>query len=381
MNKMEKNYKICSRCVCDTTISHIKFDDNGVCNFCKSHDAHIDHYNKEIKSGALFEIIQNIRKEGEGKKYDCIIGVSGGTDSIYTLYLAKNEWKLRPLAVHFDNGWNKNIAVENIKKACTKLEVDLYTYVVNWEEFKNLQLAFLKASVPDVEIPTDIGIHGILYKTAKEEGLKYILGGQCFKAEGTVPIEWSFIDGTYLKDVYGKFGSKQLKTFPNITVGRIVFYTLLRRIKQIPVLNYIDYNKVDARRVLEDELGWQYYGGHHYENMYSHFAFGYYSLVKFGIDKRKISLSGPIRMGLIGRKEAMEEIKTPPIVNQEEVDYCIKKLGLTREEFEKIICTPNQSFHDYYTSYSALKFLRPSIKLAARFKFISPVVYEKFLNH
>lgn len=371
--------QLCARCLCDTTIPSIQFDEKGVCNFCKSHDVLVAYYSHPDRKKDFARLLKNIKNQGKGKRYDCIVGVSGGTDSIYTLQLAK-ELGLRPLAVHFDNGWNKDTAVENIKKACSKLEVELYTKVVNWEEFRDLQVAFLKASVPDIEVPTDIAIHGTLYGTARREGLRYILGGQNFSAEGTVPADWSYIDGTFVEDVHKKFGTRPLKTFPNIMVWEIAVDTLLFGIRQIPILNYVRYTKEDARRKLEETLDWKYYGGHHYENTYSHFAFGYYSFAKFGIDKRKISLSGPVRAGTIQREDALKELSTPPEVSPELIAYTLKKLRLTEEEFQQILVAPNKSFRDYHTSYPALQRLAPLIKFAGEMGVISPVVYEKFVK-
>lgn len=326
----------------------------------------------------LEELIGKIKTKGKGKRYDCIVGVSGGTDSTYTLYLTK-KLGLRPLAVHFDNGWNSDTAVTNIKNATSKLDVDLYTYVIDWEEFKDLQKAFLKASVPCIEVPTDVAIHGTLFRLAKEEKVKYILGGQSFMTEGTVPREWSYIDGTYIKSVHKLYGNVPLKSYNNATIYRIAYYLFVKRIKQIPFLNYVDYSKEDAKEVLEKELDWKYYGGHHYENVYSHFAFGWYSYHKFGIDKRKISLSGPVRMGKLSRKEALEQINEPPPVSQETVDYCVKKLGLTKEEFDEIMKNPNKSYLDYHTSQDILQKFKFFVKLAVKMKLITPVIYEKYI--
>lgn len=201
--------KFCKRCGFDTTISSIKFDENGMCNFCKSHDLLMEFYPRDEKvlEKRRNELVNKILNSGKKRQYDCIVGVSGGTDSIYTLYMAKKEG-LSPLAVHFDNGWNTDIAVKNIENATTKLDVDLYTYVVDWEEFKSLQKAFLKASTPDIEVPTDVAIHGALYKLASKEKIKYILGGQNFMSEGTVPREWSYIDGTFVNSINKLYGEK-----------------------------------------------------------------------------------------------------------------------------------------------------------------------------
>ncbi len=374
-------YKICSRCVCDTSIPSIRFDEHGVCNFCKSHDLLLQSYPQDdaVRKRMLDELVEKIKRKGKNNKYDCIVGISGGTDSTYTLYLAK-QLGLRPLAVHFDNGWNSDTAVTNIKNATEKLNVDLYTYVVDWEEFKDLQRAFLKASVPCIEVPTDIAIHGTLFRLAKEEKVKYILGGQSFMTEGTVPREWSYIDGTYIKSVHKLFGNVPLKSYNNATIFQIAYYLFVRGIKQTPFLNYVDYSKEKAREILEKELGWTYYGGHHYENIYSHFAFGWYSYHKFGIDKRKVSLSGPVRMGTMKREDALDALKDPPPVSQETVDYCAKKLGFSKEEFENIIKLPLKSFHDYHTSDGMLQRMKIFVKLATKLRLITPVIYEKYIG-
>ena len=369
------------RCGFDTTIPGIRFDKNGVCNFCQSHDALLQYYpqDENIRRQRLKELIEQIKHKGRRKKYDCMVGVSGGTDSTYTLYLTK-KLGLRPLAVHFDNGWDSDIAVTNIKNATTKLDVDLYTYVVDWEEFKSLQIAFLKASVPCIEVPTDVAIHGTLYKVATEEKVKYILGGQSFMTEGTVPREWSYMDGTYVKSVNNIFGELPLRTYPNATIYQLFYYTFIKRIKQIPLLNYVQYHKKEARKVVEKELGWTYYGGHHYENLYSHFAFGWYSYHKFNIDKRKISLSGPVRMGYMSREEARKELNKEPPIDKEIVSYCIKKLGLTQHEFDEIMALPPKTFHDYRTSYPVLQRFRFFVKLAIKLGLLTPVLYEKYLG-
>ena len=371
----------CLKCGFDSTIKSIKFDQNGICNFCKSHDMLLQIYprNEKILRAKRSELIEKIKDKGKNKEYDCIVGVSGGTDSIYTLYMAKKEG-LRPLAVHFDNGWNTEIAVSNIEKATSQLGVELYTYVVDWEEFKSLQKAFLKASTPDIEVPTDVAIHGCLYKIAKQEGVKYILGGQNFISEGTVPREWTYIDGTYVKTINKLFGEKNLDTYPNATIYQIFYYTFIKRIKQIPFLNYYIYNKKDAQNILKNKLDWTYYGGHHYENYYSHFAFGYYTIKKFGIDKRRVSFSGPIRSGEMTLDEANKELSIPPNIDKEIINYTIKKLGLTQSEFNDLISLPVKDFHDYKTSYPMIKRFSFILKIAVKLKLVTPVLYEKYLG-
>lgn len=373
--------KVCVRCLMDDTASSVTFDEKGVCNYCHKHDHLLQFYPQEesLRRQRFEELIARIKNSAKNKRYDCIVGISGGTDSTYTLLTAVRAG-LRPLAVFFDNGWSTEISVSNIKNAVEKLKVDLFTYVVNWEEFKALQVAFLKASVPCVEVPTDVAIMGTLYKLARQEGVKYILSGASFMTEGIVPIEWSYIDGTYVKSVSKLFSGKPLKTYPGVSLWSVFTHTFIRRIKVIPFTNYFHYTKAEARAELEKELGWRYYGGHHYENTYSHWAFGYYTFQKFGFDKRKVSLSGPLRMGTMTREEALREIQNPPPVAKEITEYCMKKLGLSEEAFQQIMQAPNKSFRDYKTSYHMIRRFKFFIKLAISLKLMTPVVYEKFFK-
>lgn len=380
IEKRHENLRVCSRCVLDTTIKSIRFNDKGECNFCESHDRLLTYYPQDakVKKQRLDELVAKIKLAGKGKDHDCILGVSGGTDSTYSLYMAV-QLGLRPLAVHFDNGWSSDIAVSNIKKACSKLKIDLHTYVVNWEEFKNIQIAFLKASVPCIEVPTDSAISGTLYRQAKQEGIKYILSGISFVTEGTVPREWSFIDGTYIKNINKTFGKVPIQSYPLLTMFDLFRYTFVDGIIHIPFLNYFDYSKQQAKDILEKELDWKYYGGHHYENIYSHFAFGWYLLQKFNIDKRKITLAAQVRMGHVTREEALKILSTPPEVKKETIEYVITKLGLKSEEFNELLTLPPKTFLDYPTSYPLLKRFSFVMKLAVKLNLVTPVAYEKFV--
>jgi N-acetyl sugar amidotransferase len=287
MHVMTNNKKICSRCVLDTTVPDIRFDDKGICNYCKMHDELEKKYPlNELGEQNFKKLIEEIKAKGKNKEYDCVVGVSGGRDSTYTLYTAVKQG-LRPLAVHFDNGWNSEIAVNNIKKATTKLNVDLHTVVADWEEFKDLQLSFLKASVPDAEIPTDYVIISVLYQMAAEINTDYILNGHSFRTEGMSPQGWTYMDGRYVKSVHRKFGKAELKSFPILSLSKLVFYAVIKRIKFIHLLEYMDYDQEQAGEVLKKELDWIYYGGHHHENIYTHFFQSYYCPQKFNIDKRK----------------------------------------------------------------------------------------------
>ncbi|EMO53306.1 N-acetyl sugar amidotransferase [Leptospira noguchii] len=373
-------YKMCSRCLCDTTIPSIRFDSNGFCNFCKSHDLLMNSYpGAEQSKKSLDLLLEKIKRDGKGKHYDCIVGISGGTDSSYTLHLAK-EFGLRPLAVHFDNGWNTDQSVKNIKALTDILDVDLETYVVDWEEFKDLQISFLKAGVPCIEAPTDVAIFGTLYRIANQENVHYILGGQSFKTEGTVPKEWSYIDGTYVNTIRRTFGKSKLKNYPGLSLPALFYYMFVKRIHIIPFLNYVDYSKFEAKSLLKEVYKWSDYGGHHYENLYSKFAFGYYQFHKFGIDKRKISLSGQVRSGFLSKEDALSQIQQEPDVKEDTVDYCIQKLGLTKSEFLEYYNKVNKTYKDYFTSEDILKYFKIPVRLLVFLKLVNPVLYEKYFK-
>lgn len=373
-------YQVCTKCVSDTSIPSIRFDPNGVCNFCHSHMILEQSYPEDGRREVMLaELAKTIITRGKNRRYDCIVGVSGGTDSSYTLLKAK-ELGLRPLAVHFDNGWDSEQAVMNIRRLTDYVGVDLYTYVVEWEEFKDLQRAFLRASVPCIEAPTDVAIHSVLFKMASAEKVRFILGGQSFKTEGTVPREWSYLDGTYIKSVHRKYGTVPLKSYPNLTLADIFNYTFIKGIRQIPFLNFFDYRKQDAKKTLNETFGWEDYGGHHYENVYSRFAFGWFQFKKFGIDKRIVSLSGPVRSGHISREDALLALKSPPPVEDEILDYCLNKLDLSRSDWQEIMNSTPKTYRDYFTSAQILKQFRWPMKIAVKMNFFTPVLYEKYFE-
>lgn len=370
--------QVCNRCVLDTTVPEIVFNSDGVCQYCSIYDEMDKKYpiNKQ-----LFNLyINKIKKDGKNKKYDCIVGVSGGTDSSYTLYLAKQN-NLRPLAVHFDCGWNSKVAVENIKKLCKKLDVDLFTYVVNWEEFKELQKSFLFASTPDADIPTDIGILGTLFRTAKKERIKYILNGHSFRTEGIAPIGWTYYDGYYLKKIQKKFGKKKLKTFPNFTIYDFVKYNFIKKIKVIQILNYIEYSKKNAKELLKKEFDWKDSGGHHHECVYTHFFQSYYLPEKFNIDKRKTEFSAKILSKQITRKEALLYINNNTYPKDLEViKYTKNKLEISEADFNNIMKNKVKSFMDYPSYVSLFKTFKFFIKLMYKLKLIPDIVYLKYKN-
>ena len=377
---MSAKYKICDKCVCDTTIPGIIFDKNGICNFCKIHEKMEKQYPlNETGEEKLKLILDKIKNKGKNKDYDCIVGVSGGTDSSYLLYTAV-KLGLKPLAVHYDNGWNSSLAVTNIKTLTEKLGVDLYTYVNDWEEFKDLQLSFLKASTSDAEIPTDVGIHGCLLRTASKMQIKYVLNGHSFRNESMMPIGWTYMDGKYIKSIQKLFGNKKLRTFPNVTILDYFFYSIMKRIEVIPILNYVIYDKTEAIKIMEKELGWVYSGGHHHESYYTHFFQSYLLPTKFNIDKRIPELSGFIRTGQISREESLEILKNTYPYEPELINYTISKLGITKDSFERILKAPVKTFQDYPTYYNLIKIFRFPIWVAAKIGIIPYVLYQKFFT-
>lgn len=373
------NYQICNRCICDTTIPGITFDEKGECMYCKIHDQMETEFAPGKESERkLKKIVSEIKAAGKGKKYDCIVGVSGGRDSTYLLYTTV-KLGLRPLAVHFDNGWNSSIAVTNIKRSLERYNIDLETYVVDWDEFKDLQKSFLMASVSDAEIPTDVGIFGTVHRIAAKEGIKYIMNGHSFRTEGVMPIGWTYMDGRYIKALQKRFGTKKLKTFPNFSLFDLFYYTFIKKIKTIPLLNYVDYIHSRVQKLLSKEMGWTYYGGHHHESYYTNFFQSYLLPKKFNIDKRKIEYSALIRSGQKKRQEALREITEVPYPYEEElVNYTIGKLGFTKKEFQEIFKAPVKSFKDYPTYYRTVKTFMGPLKLAARYGLVPKLLIQKF---
>lgn len=364
---MNTIYKICSKCLMDTSDPDIFFDSVGVCNHClrytdivKSRVFEGDEAEEKLKN-----LISNIKKDGEGKEYDCLIGVSGGVDSTYVAYLLK-QYGLRPLAVHFDNGWNSELAVSNIEKTLSKLGIDLYTYVIDWPEFKDLQLSFLKASTPDGEIPTDHAIDSFLWQQASKRGIKYVVSGMNFKSEAMSVPAWAYghSDWKYIKSIHKKYGSKKLSKYPHYTFFDLFYYNIIKGIRIVSVLNYMEYNKDEAIKILEKELGWVYYGGKHYESIYTRFYQSYILPKKFNIDKRRGHLSDLINSGQISRSEGEKLFAKevcPLELMKSDLEFVKKKLNLTQDQFEEIMNLPIKSYKDYPNSYATVQFLRRAV--------------------
>jgi N-acetyl sugar amidotransferase len=374
-----RHKKACSRCIYDESIPTIVFDEEGVCNFCRM----IEHLTETYRTGTpegermLMDIISSIRKEGKGRKYDCVIGVSGGTDSSF-LVVKAIEWGLRPLAVHYDNTWNTAIATENIRKVLGKLKVDLYTHVIDNKESDDIIRSFFRASVPDLDCATDIALAETLYRAAGKYGIKYILEGHSFIAEGVSPLSTLYMDGKYIRSVHKMFGSLPMKTFPNMSFNAFMKWTLFKRIRKIRPLWYITYSKPQARRYLENEFGWKYYGGHHLENRITAIHHSFYNPVKFGIDNRNNSLSAAVRSGEITRKQALHIYARPPFLEPELLEYFKKRMGLSEEEFDRIMQLPPKSYRDYPTYKKRFERLKPMFYLLAKAHLVPMSFYLKY---
>lgn len=342
--------KICKVGVFDESIPDIKFDKTGKSNYASLYDKLVEEYPRGTRGKGDWEkFLADIKKAGKGKKYDCIIGVSGGTDSCYLLHLAM-QWNLRVLAVNLDNGWNSEVSVRNIHKMITKLNIDLETYVVDYAEIKDLIKCYMHASLPWIDLPTDLAIKSVLYKVAAREGINYILRGNDFRSEGSQPKDWTYGDGKQLVALHRKFGKVKLNTFPNYTIQNLLYYSFFKGIKSLYPFYYIDYNKNQAQQFLKENYNWEYYGGHHFENIFTKFVMSYWLYEKFGIDKRKITLSAQVMSNEITRNFALQEInKIPYDVTQieEMIAYVCKKLDLTNDEFLSIFSLPNKNYRDY----------------------------------
>jgi N-acetyl sugar amidotransferase len=352
----------------DATDPDIWFDEAGVCSNCHRYEGIRSKRFVPVteRAARLEEILNAVRADGKGKDYDCVIGVSGGIDSTYVAYLTR-RWNLRPLAVHFDNGWNSELAVSNIEKTLKILDIDLSTFVVDWQEFRDLQLSFLKASTPDGEIPTDHAIMALLYRNAAKYGLKHILLGTNIASESVMPIKWGYgyADFKYIASVHRMFGSMPLSTYPYFTLPGLFRYLALHRIQVVSILDYVDYRKEEALHALQHELGWTYYGGKHYESIYTRFYQAYILPNKFRIDKRRAHYSSLIHSEQMSRSEAMhllDEPVYPPQKLAEDREYVIKKLGLG-SQFETIMSQPTRTFLDYPNHYQLLERVKRARKV------------------
>lgn len=340
----------------DTTDSKITFDEKGVCDHCNIfyNDILPNWHTDESGRNELEQIIDRIKKEGKGKDFDCILGISGGIDSSYLLFVVAKEFGLRPLVFHVDAGWNSQIAVNNIEKLIDGLNLDLFTDVINWEEIKDLQLAFFKSGVPHIDVPQDHAFFASMYKYASKYKVKNILTGANYSTECVRnPMEWMYFqsDSIQLKDIHKKFGKKPLKSFPVTNILWHKFYLpYFRGIKVEKPLNYVPYNKEEAMQLLVDKFGWQRYPQKHFESRFTRFYESYWLPKRFGYDVRKVQYSSLILTGQMTRDEALEKLKDPPYDEEtatKEFEYVANKLDITLNELQSYMDMPKKTYKDY----------------------------------
>lgn len=372
--------QICSRCIYDESVPSISFDADGVCNYCHMVDSLLAEYHTGQSEGekTIQAILEKIKRDGKGKKYDCVIGLSGGTDSSYMVYWAIQNG-LRPLAVHYDNTWNTAIATENIRKVLSKLNIDLFTLVVNNKEADDIFRSFFLADVPELDASTDLALAETMYRAASKYNVKYILEGHSFIAEGISPLGKNYFDGKYIKSIHKKFGRMPMKTYPLMSFSQFLKWTTIKRIQKIRPLWYIKYSKEEARSFLEKEFGWEYYGGHHLENRMTAFNHSYYFPRKFHVDYRNNSLSASVRAGKINREEAIEEYyNRPPYSEPELLAYFKKRLGFSDEEFDAIMNRPPKYWQEYPTYKKRFELLRPFFYVLMKSHLVPRSFYMKY---
>ena len=363
-------YKSCNMTVMDTSDIDICFDDNGVCQYAGKYDYFSSLYGRIDGSseGKLKEIVAKIKKDCINDEYDCIIGLSGGIDSSYLIYYAVEILKLRVLPFHVDTGWNSEVAVNNIEKIVNKLNLDLHTVVLDWNEISDLQRAFFLSGVPNLDIPQDHSFSASIYKEAEKFGIKYILNGNNFETESILPDSWGYdaSDLSHIRDIHRKFGKVKLKTYPKLTIfKKFFYYPVIKKMKTVEPLNYINYDKDEAISILQNYFDWKSYGGKHNESLFTKFFQGYYLIKKFGFDKRKAHLSSLIVAGKLTREEAIELLKKPVLTDIEEkneIDFFCKKLDISLTEFNRVM----SSKPIHHTAYGNSKKVR--LLISVRFR-------------
>jgi N-acetyl sugar amidotransferase len=356
-----REYQICANCVMDSTDSKITFDKKGVCDHCNTYYTDIlpKWHTDERGHKALEEIIFKIKKEGKGKDFDCLMGMSGGIDSSYLLYVMVEKYGLRPLVFHVDAGWNSQIAVNNIERLVDGLGLDLYTEVINWEEIKDLQLAFFKSGVSHVDTPQDHSFFATMYKFASKHKIKHILTGGNYSTECIRnPLEWMYYqsDSIQLKDIYKKYGTGKLKEYPISSIlWHKVYLPYVKGIKLIRPLDFVPYHKDEAMQLLVDKFGYQKYPQKHFESRFTRFYEGYWLPMKFGFDTRKVQYSSLIVTDQMTREEALESLSKPaydPKTIKQDFEYIATKLGISVEELQSYMDAPNKTYKDYKSQES-----------------------------
>ena len=360
----QAKYQICSNCIMDTSDPSITFDERGYCDYCRNFYENIqpNWHPNEKGENMIAPLIDKIKKKGKRRDHDCLIGISGGIDSSYVAYVAKEKFGLRPLLFHCDGGWNSRVGVHNIESIRNGLNLDLQTEVVDWLEMKDLQVAFFRSQVPFVDVPQDLAIFASLYNFAAKNNFRYIITGGNYAAECVrESIDWTYYstDMRHVKDIHRRFGQRPLKTFPTADIFTYkLYYRYIKRMRIIKLLDYLPYIREDAEQKLIDCFGWQRYDQKHHESRFTRFYETYWTPKKFGYDKRRAYFSSLILTNQMTREEALERIAKPEVDEQtmaKEFEYVAKKLDLTCSEFREIFEGENKSFRDYKNNMALIK--------------------------
>ncbi len=377
---LKEGYQICTRCIYDTSVPNIVFDTQGVCNYCKQTDELAEEFGtgKEKGEKLLDGFVEQIKKAGKNKKYDCIIGISGGTDSSFQLYWAKMKG-LRPLAVHYDNTFNTDIATSNITKMTKKLDIDLYTYVVNNTEMEDIYRSFFLADVPEIDAASDLAVAEVLYRIADKFKVKYVIEGHSFIEEGVTPLGKNYFDGKYISSIHKQFGKLKMKTFPNMPFWTFVKWVAFKRIKKIRPYWYLSYSKEEAQKLLKEKFEWENYGGHHLENRMNAFSHSIYYPQKFGIDYRNNTLSAKVRNRQMDRDKAIEiYYEQLPHIETGLLDYMKKRMGFSDEEFDKIMASKPKYWFEYPNYKKRFERLRPFFFMLYKSNLVPKSFYMKY---
>ena len=370
--------KECTRCTYTDAMPNIVFDEEGVCNYCKQSDLFDETYPIGAEGRQRLEkLAEDIKKAGKGKQFDCAIGVSGGCDSSYLLHLMK-ELGLRPLAVHFDNTWNSAIATQNIKTMLDQLDIELFTLVVDNKEYDDLYRSFLLAGVPDIETPTDIGLATTMYIACEKYKIKYVIDGHSFRTEGITPLGHLYMDGKYIESVHKAYGKLPMKTFPNLWFHKFLKWMVFNRIKRVRPLYYIDYNKAEAKKFLQEKYGWQWYGGHHLENRFTAFYHSYFMPKRFKLDQRVNEVAALVRHGQMTKEEGKAMLAEAPFLEDGVFELVKKRLGFSDDEFEEVMNLPIKTYKDFKTYKQLFERLRPFFYVMQKLELVPKSFYEKY---
>lgn len=375
---LDMNIQVCTRCVYDETVPRIAFDDFGVCNYCHLHDK----LERQYPLGAegerrLQAMAAEIKAASHGKKYDCIVGVSGGCDSSY-LVIRMVELGLKPLAVHFDNTWNSPIATQNIYKVLNKIGVDLETYVVDSKEYDDILRSFMLSGVKDLDAATDLGLAAVLYGAAQKHGLKYIVEGHSFRTEGIAPLDWIYMDGRYIRSIHRLFGRRRMKTYPLMTLWKFLLWTTVLSIRRVRPLYYMHYDKDAIKQRLTADYGWEWYQGHHLENRFTAFCLLYNLPRRWNADLRLLGHAAEVRTGHRDRTAALAELRKPVECPEEILRLVKKRFEFDDAAFERAMSLPKKSWKDYPTYKKTFERLRPLFYLLAKAGRVPESFYLKF---